>query len=156
MPDMKRLNSLLSSSGTFLKKQDGGFLLYNTKSNLVSEGLLFTDLKSVESALLQYIRYVQTNGFSPLTEFSSSGMLRGVKYSTVHNTVDEGSAYFINKSASLSPVSRLNLLVSARTLEERASANVSLREMSRGITANTRKRYLKLKKIAHTHLLDKE
>lgn len=152
MSSTKRLNSLLSSSGTLVRKQDGKFLLYNTNPKLVSQGLLFSDLSSVEKTLLQYIRYLQTNGVHSLADFSESGQLKGVAYTLANNTVDENSAYFINKSAALSSISRVNLLISARTLEERAKCSASLREISSSITDSDRKRYLKLKKIALTHL----
>lgn len=151
MGDTKRINSLLSASGTYVKKQDGGFLLYNTNPKHVSHGILLADLSSVEKVLLQYLRYLQTNGVSSLLDFAESGLLRGTSYKEVNNTVDENSAYFINKSASLSPVSRLNLLASAATIEDRVRTEASVREARSSITDECKKRYLKLKKVAKSY-----
>lgn len=146
--DPKSLGKLLDASGLMARKQDNKILVYNRTQKFLSRGVLVEDLNAAERLVRQYIRYIQTSGFVPLTEFAAEHQYRPVPYQEVDNKVDDSSAYYVNKSASLSLVSRINLLLAARALEERAETMYLLRTAEESINASSVSRHHKLKKIA--------
>lgn len=145
MKDLKILGRLLSSANLLMKKQDGQFLVYNSGRNFLSRGVLVPDLDKAELLVRQYIRSIQTNGrANSLVDFVSD---QGLPYREVNNTSDPNSAYFINRTASMSLVDRLSLLQVAHSLVQRAEASASTREDSKVSPENFR-RHLKLRREA--------
>lgn len=149
--DLKRLGSLLDAAGLMARRQDGKILVYNRAQKFLSKGVLVSDLAAAERLTRQYIRYVQTSGAIPLTEFAADHQYRPVPFQEVDNRVDESSAYYINKAA-MSTLSRVNLLLAARELQARAEASAAAREVGAAVTESDRRRYLKLKQAASLHL----
>jgi len=149
--DLKRLGALLNASGLMARKQDGKVLLYNRAHQFLSRGVLVDDLSAAERLVRQYIRYVQTSGPMPLTEYAADHQYRAVPFREVDNRVDESSAYYINKAA-MSAVSRINLLMAAKELQSRAEASYSTRVVSENVTESDVRRYLKLRQAASLHL----
>jgi hypothetical protein len=151
MANVKRLGKLLDAANLMARKQDGKVLVYNRNHKFLSRGVLVDDLEAAERLVLQYVRYVQTSGFLPLTEFAADHQYRAVPFKEVDNRVDEQSAYYINKAA-MSSVSRINLLQTAKALQERVATSYSSRVVAKHVTESDVRRYLKLKQAASFEL----
>lgn len=149
--DMAAFGKLLDDANLMARKQDGQIILYNRQPKFISKGILVADLNAAQRMVLQYLRSMQTSGFTALTDFASSASIRALPFKEVDNRVDEQSAYFVQKTA-MSSISRINLLLAAKALRERVEASALSRVVQEKVTKADVKRYLKLKQAAASHL----
>lgn len=143
------LKRLLGLAKVQAKKQDGKIILYNTTRQELSRGVLVSDLDQAQKMISQYVAYLRSVGSISLTDFASDHQYRPIPYQEVPNQVDEQSAYYINKAASMSSVDRVNLLLVAKKLKEQ----VHVAQVTRQVKDSDVRRHLRLKKVAASHLL---
>lgn len=149
MADIAALKRLLDLSKVQARKQDGKVILYNSNRSHLSRGVLVSDLNQAQNLMSQYLTYLRTVGTIPIVDFAADHQYRPVPYQEVPNQVDSQSAYYINKSASMSSIDRVNLLIAAKKLKDR----VLLAQASRQVSSKELSRHKKLKKIASRHLI---
>ena len=149
---IKTLKRMLDTARLKARKQDRKILLYNSSPQLLSRGVLVEDLTQAQNMVSQYLTYLRTVGNISLNDFAAEHQYRPIQYQEVPNQVDEQSAYFINKVASLSSLDSVNLLIAAKKLKDR----VLVAQVSRQVSEDDLRLHRKLKKAASKHLLGAE
>lgn len=152
MDAKKKLSTLLQRTGLNAKRQDGKILLYNREADLLSRGISVDGIDSAVQMASNYAGYLRSSKWTPLVEWAKDHQHRPIPFQEVPNKADSQSAFYV---ASMSSVSRINLLKAAKELRSRVRTAQSLRK-NYPITDSDVRRYLKIRKIATIYREDSE
>lgn len=153
MADVKtKLSTLLQRTGLNAKRQDGKILLYNREIDHLCKGIAVDGIEAAVRMVSGYAGYLRAHRWAPLVEWAKDHQIRPLPFKEVPNKADSQSPYYV---ASMSSVSRINLLKAAKELRSRVHTARALREDS-PVTDSDVRRYLKIKKIAAIYREDSE